>query len=197
MTYNNNIPQATDDPSQSQGQLLGNFAALDTYTQVDHVPLNDPDQGKHAHSTYPEQASDPVTGANEVALYSKEYTMTVSAVPTTFTNLFFAPEGAGTVGTFGGPSLLATAGYTFIPGGLLVQWNTVSASSGSNVTFPIAFGANPFYVSFMVTGASANNRVYTRISGTPVTTHFAPIILNTSGSGLTNQITYIAIGTAP
>lgn len=39
MTFNAAIPQSSDDPSVSQGQILTNFSELDTVFDVDHVPF--------------------------------------------------------------------------------------------------------------------------------------------------------------
>lgn len=192
MSYNADIPQANDDPSQSQGQILSNFQTLNTFLSVNHVPLNDGDQGKHKFIEFPEQSSDPATAPDEATLYAKEYD--VDGMGTLVSTLFFRNENNGTITTFGGPSSLAIPGYAYLPGGILMQWNRVSASSGSNVTFPIAFGNPAFYVNFAPTGTSGTNRIFTRLSGNPSATAFSPIILNTSGSGITETIYYLAIG---
>lgn len=185
MVYDNAIPQANDDPSQSQGQILGNFQELDTFLSVNHVELNDANQGKHTFLQMPEQASAPTTAANELGIYTKEYN--------SLATLFFREESSGTEHILAGPPLLAASGYTYLPGGLLMQWNTVTASSQSSITFPVAFGANAYYVNFVVRGGSTN-RVYTRIEGTPSAVNFTPVILNKDGGGITSTINYIAIG---
>lgn len=192
MSYNPDIPQANDDPSQSQGQILSNFQSLNTYLSVNHVALNDGDEGKHAFVQFPEQSSDPSTAANEGTLYSKEYD--VDGMGTLVSTLFYRNESDGAVTTFGGPSSLAIPGYAYLPGGILMQWNRVGASSGSTVTFPIPFGSAAFYVNFAPTGTSGTNRIFTRLSGNPTATFFSPIILNSSGSGITETIYYLAIG---
>lgn len=52
MTYNPNIPQATDIISQSQGQILTNFSQANTAFAVDHTALNVlVDQGFHKQIT--------------------------------------------------------------------------------------------------------------------------------------------------
>lgn len=72
MAYNADIPQASDDPSQSQGQILANFQALNTFLSVNHVDINDPTQGQHKFLQMPEQASAPSTAGNTGAVYTKE-----------------------------------------------------------------------------------------------------------------------------
>lgn len=71
MTYNANIPQATDDPSVSQAQLLANFGKLNTDFSVDHTAFTaSSDVGKHKKATLLESAT-PTTSAGEGALYAK------------------------------------------------------------------------------------------------------------------------------
>ena len=93
-----------------------------------------------------------------------------------------------------GASTLATQGKVFIPGGILIQWDRVSAASGSTVNFPETFGAAPYYVNFIPTGTSGTNRIFHRLNGNPVAASFSPIIVISSGSGITETIYYIAIG---
>ncbi len=47
MSYQNNIPQPTDALSQSQSDILNNFAAIQTLIDVDHVDFANINQGKH------------------------------------------------------------------------------------------------------------------------------------------------------
>src|SRR5438445_164595 len=47
MAYQSNIPQATDQLSVSQGDILNNFAALSTFLNINHVDFASGDQGKH------------------------------------------------------------------------------------------------------------------------------------------------------
>lgn len=89
MTYLNNIPKATDDPTISQGQLLDNFSALNTSNSVNHVAYNNPNQGKHKFLQMPEQTIVPSTAVNEGAVYTKE-------VPTLLkTGLYWRDEDSG------------------------------------------------------------------------------------------------------
>ena len=58
MTYTPNIPQADDDPTESQGQILSNFQVLNNVygTIGDHFPWTDTNAneiGKHAKVTMP------------------------------------------------------------------------------------------------------------------------------------------------
>ena len=94
-----------------------------------------------------------------------------------------------------GTVLDAATGHTFLAGGMLMQWEKLSASSGSTVVFQVPFTAPAYSVQFMVTGSSGTNRIFTRLNGDPTDLSFSPIILNSNGSGITETIYYVAIGT--
>lgn len=51
--YSNNIPQPTDDPSQSQDLILQNFEVIDIAFDQDHGAFNSPTQGQHDQITFP------------------------------------------------------------------------------------------------------------------------------------------------
>lgn len=126
MAYTPAIPQATDIPATSQGQILANFQGIKTLIDVDHVTFDAVGQGKHNKVTLPVQGADPVTGVGEMALYSKD----VAGVA----NLFLAPQNAGTVINML-PQFVGTeaAGFVTFPGGFKVAW-------GSSVTNAAAIG---------------------------------------------------------
>lgn len=73
MTYTPNIPQSTDDPSQSQPLILTNFQQLDSQygSAGDHVAFSAVSaNGKHKKVTWIDQsASVPTAGLNEVIGY--------------------------------------------------------------------------------------------------------------------------------
>jgi len=129
MAYNSDIPQASDDPSQSQGQILDNFQELNTYLSVNHVDLNDGDQGKHNFMQMPEQSSSPSTAANEGALYTIEGTYTSA------TELVFRRESNGDEIEFTG-LLGSTNGWTRLPSGILLKWGTSTANGSTATNFP-------------------------------------------------------------
>jgi len=135
--YNPNIPQPSDRPSDSQDDLLNNFLALKVFLDRNHVAILDPttgtSEGKHKFMQMPEQAAAPASAVDEGALYTKQ----ASAI----TNLFWRLENSGTEVqmTNIAPSLAAT-GYTFLPGGLLLQWGrTTLTGASTTISFPTAF----------------------------------------------------------
>lgn len=72
MVYSPNIPQPSDDPSQSQDLILQNFQSINTVMNVNHENFDTVDQGKHKFVQMPQQASDASTGVTEGAIYTKD-----------------------------------------------------------------------------------------------------------------------------
>lgn len=52
-SFNANIPQATDNPAVSQGQILQNFSSTSGLVAVDHVGFNTTNGGQHNQVTIP------------------------------------------------------------------------------------------------------------------------------------------------
>lgn len=138
MAYNENIPQAFENPSDSQGKLLANFQAISTAFNLNHGNFNDPDQGKHEFLQMPEQASAPTTLTDEAGFYSQNSTLTG------VTELVFRRESNGDEIEFTG-FLGATDGWTRLPSGILLKWGSDSGSGATPVTLPT--GSNiPIFV---------------------------------------------------
>lgn len=192
MVYDPDTPaNAAEDPSQSQPKITANFQELNTFLSVNHVALNDADQGKHKWAMFPEQVAAPVTGANEAALYTKA----VSAV----TQLFYADEGAGTerqisfptqttavnAGTAGGNltymdtifgvriiwglTATGTGGRTVVTpagSGAVLGYSALANDAGSAVTGATAAGAGPPDTITIYSGNSISIRyiIYTQIA---------------------------------
>lgn len=79
MTYNPNIPQVGDDPSQSQGQILTNFSEINTRFGTDHVQFNDAtpaDRGEHLQVTLNTFKADPTLSYPKSQIYTKVHGLT-------------------------------------------------------------------------------------------------------------------------
>lgn len=145
MVYYNNIPQATDKPSQSQSQIASNFSDLDTIFAINHVTYTDAtatNRGKHEYVSMIEQGLDPAPAANEMALYTKD----LDGVAT----LYVQKESAGTVIQLTGPQnpIVATnPGQTFLPGGLIMKWGIDNiGTANTTVTFGTQFPTGCLHV---------------------------------------------------
>ncbi len=133
MSYTNNVPLSGQSLGGTRNPINANFQAIDTTFSVNHVGYNDSGAGKHNFVNLPEQASAPSGASNEGTLYAKD--------DGTRTALYWVQEtGQGSEVKMTGVTPVAAAnGYTFLPGGLLLQWGVV-ASPGTSGT--VTFSAN-------------------------------------------------------
>jgi len=135
MAYQNNIPQATDALSQSQSDILNNFAAISTFVNVNHVDFASVDQGKHKFITFPVQVGAPVFAAGEVGLYNL-------LNGTTAQNELYLTNSSGTsypitaAQTTGAPT--ATAGWTYLASGMKMVWGQATIVAGGTITVAYA-----------------------------------------------------------
>lgn len=140
MSFDASIPQSGQSPSLFPAQNQTNMSRLKTIISANHQfnDAVDASDGKHNFCQFPEQASDPSTAANEFALYAKE-AQSVS-------QLVARRENNGsllniTAGSATNTTAQAAAGYTCIPGGLLLQWG-VTGNIGAGATSVINFNTN-------------------------------------------------------
>jgi len=91
-------------------------------------------------------------------------------------------------------SLKAASGYQKMPSGVIIQWGYVASgggSSGTTVTFPIAFTATP---SVTITSASAVTIVYNAASTNTTTTTVYSYSSTTGGGAAASPFFWMAIG---
>jgi len=151
--YLPNIPLASDLLSVSQGNIKDNFFTANAIMDVNHYPFNDTtaNKGKHKFVAMPVLGAIPTVVAGDGAVYTKTNATS---------QLFFTADGSGNeyqltttsdadfskFGTsiaYGSPPApdIQEGGWTFLPGGLLLQYGKYTVVSGNNrvVQFPIAF----------------------------------------------------------
>jgi len=162
VSFQPNIPQPGDLISVSQNDILQNFQALDTSWSVNHVDFNAVNDGKHKFVEMPNQGSDPSGAATQFTLFSK--------LAAGNSELHYKRDASGSSYqlTSGNPSPVAS-GYTFLPGGLLMQWRFVASPTDQQIiTFPTAFSATPFCVQLTVSrnGTSAGDHNATSVTST-------------------------------
>jgi len=139
MAFKSNIPTASDLLSQSQDDILNNFAGIKTLVDINHVTFDAADQGKHNFIQFPVQSPVPTTGAGEVGFYSQ--TSAITSQP----ELVFSHQSAGTTYEFTSAVKNAT-GYTMLPSGIILKWGsgTVNANTTAVATFSAAAGVPVF-----------------------------------------------------
>ncbi len=177
MAYNASIPQAPDDPSNSQGLILDNFTEISTAFNLNHGNFNDPAQGKHLFLQMPEQSSAPATAANEGGVYTKVVSGT--------TELFFRDESNGTERQITKAFTGATTGDITIPGGLIIKWGQTGMAGATSQT--VATGLTSLYT---VQISPIGDLVRNFAISIPATPNFNIIASATS----TTTVNWLAIG---
>jgi hypothetical protein len=167
VAYQNNIPQATDLLSQSQTDILNNFAAIQTLIDVNHVDFASVDQGKHKFITFPVQGAAPAFAAGEIGLYN-------FLDPVTAVNQLYVVNAVGSATPMTASELpSATSGWTYLPSGLLMVWGEATIIAGGVITVLYSsVGAFPGFL------AAAASPLLTRISNSATTAAF--VVVGTS-----------------
>ena len=186
--YSNNIPQPTDRPADSQAELLNNFQALKVFVDRNHVNIVDPttntSEGKHKFVQMPNQGSAPTTNGTEGAVYVKSAGGRSA--------LFWRQQSNGTeVQMTNRVPQLSTDGYTFLPGGLLLQWGRVTATTTTtNISFPVTFTTvYQVVATFQTSGTGFLNKKWN--TSAPNNSGFQ---FNVEGTTATGQCAWYAIG---
>ncbi len=141
MTYQPGIPTGSVPLNQDYVNLQTNFGQLNTQFLVDHVPLTStsgtPPNGYHTkiHMVPPSTPSSnppsnyPPNGYTATAGYGQVFAPTTNDGINTDQTLFFLTGGNRLLQLTRNFVPVASAnGYTFLPGGLILQWGTVTAA---------------------------------------------------------------------
>lgn len=199
--YQPNIPTGTVPLDQDYLNVQGNFQQLDTSFGVDHFPFSNTtgNNGYHGAVHLSQQSVVPTPVSTSGEIYSKIATQIISD-----TALFYQTgTGINVQMTMNVLPLAGANGYTFLPGGLLMQWGVVTLGGGSNqsgtVTFAtsnIAFPTNVLNISLTLqsnTGNSSDNTLSVSVTSAPTGTGFN---WKYNGTGSTNfpAFYWMAIG---
>lgn len=148
-TYTPGYPPDGSSLGQTKATIRNNLDGTFETVGVDHINNNGQPGSKPAgyHNVVHmvPQGSDPgaVTG------YGQLYSKTINDV--TSDQALFWETGAGLIAqlTTNLTPVAAVSGYTFLPGGLILQWGTVSSTTSGDVTFAtnnIEFPSNCFVI---------------------------------------------------
>ncbi len=142
------IPTGLLDLDVDYKNIQDNFSSLNTIYAVNHIPLTDATSKKGSH-TFVQMIDSGGLPAGLIANAATLYSKTTTAV----TDLYVSPDASGDIyqltlsdsahfASFGldinyaPPVVGQNGGWTFLPGGLLLQYGT---STSGIVVFPIAF----------------------------------------------------------
>lgn len=187
MSFTPNIPADGQSLGNSKPMVRNNFNVINSSFAINHIDFNSLGAGKHKFVQMPAQGSDPGTALADIALYNK----LGATAGTAATNcLFLQPQNSGTAYQVSNIAPLQGAfGYSWLPGGMLIQWgNTTIAGATTNVVFT-AGGGVAFTTIYTVVAIPSQTDRKSAVTTTS-TTGFTFVMENT-GAGV---IRWIAIG---
>jgi len=205
--YNRDIPDAPNDPSADQPLMKANTNNIDNIIDEDHFSFDENNGGLHRQVRLPLRGGSPGTippglVAGEGTLYTK--TVTSTGVLTE-TGLFYTPDNStdqyqltrtitadiAEFGTNTNYSGTLNGGWTFLPGGLVLQYGLAVSSGTSNpntiVTLPIAMTNNVYSVTCTIL-TTADSRFFVSVYDVS-TNQFRAVTRDSSGSK-TSGITF-------
>lgn len=190
ISYTLGIPNGPDNPSADQPLMKINNDHISQLIAIDHAGFNVNNSGNHNKSTYLAQSVSPISAAGQLVLYSK--------TGSSGQELHLVRDGI-----LGTDTLLTTAqitapsrtqnGFTWLPGGLLLQWGFKTIAPGSNtitfttegcVAFAVVAGFSPIVTVSPRRTVNPNNVDQIYVNATSATTF---TINNTSGGGITDM----------
>lgn len=190
-TYTSDIPLATNKPSVDQPNMKINTNSIKSIIGTDHLTFGTATgsqiDGYHKVIHFANQPGDPAA----IIGTGQEYTKTITG-----DQQLFYRSGSGTI-TQLTSSIVPSAGfigYTYLPGGIIMQWgfkngshggsHTFNAGDTGSVTFPLAFPNNIFTVQTTV-------NYNTNTAGSPSSSSAEVVALdyfNTTTAGFNWQI---------
>lgn len=189
MTYEPNIPITGQSLGETRDQFRENFQDINTAFSANHNDLTVDTSGKHKFLQMPEQVSAPSTAVNEGGVYTKEG-------PEGTTELYFRAENNGSeyqitnVSIGSSANLGANPGYTFFPGGIIMQYGSfVPGASTGSTNFANTFPTGVFGVWLQIKTSSTSDRTCSITNFT--TTSFSWIIPFING---VDAVYYQALG---
>lgn len=195
-TYNSGYPQDGSSLGQSKAQIRANIDGTYQTLAIDHIDNNGNPGAKPAGYHKVIHIVPQVSNPGAIAGYGQLFSKTVSSVISD-TALFWE-TGTGLVSqlTMNITPRSNTRGYTFLPGGILLQWGIISSpASGDNaVLFNAASGINfptaCFNVQISVERSAANIDMIVIKTGSISSSGFTAI----APTGGSTNIYWTAIG---
>ena len=131
MAWNKDKPADADLVFNSVGSTVirGNFQAIDTWVDINHVGIGLTNEGKH-NAVHYREVSAPTTIADEIALYALDSTLTADGA-----ELYVQRESNGSTWPITAARKVAGTsgsddGWTFLPSGILIKWGIISTAGG-------------------------------------------------------------------
>lgn len=183
MAYQPGIPTGSVPLNQDYLNIQGNFTSLNTQFNEDHVPLTstsgNPPNGYHTTihlvppsttATNPPNNFPPTLPAATVGFGQLNCPQTNDGVGVD-TQLYFQSGGGFlTQMTRNIQPLNASQGYTFLPGGFIMQWNTVTFTGSLAVVYQVTLSAAAYSIQLtQFNNGSSNIREFGQVFATSAT----------------------------
>ncbi len=218
MPYQQNIPQPNDALSVSQGDLLGNFQALNTAFNLNHTTLQSGIPGLHQFVQMPAGTPIIATTATQIGLYAK--TGVSSARPELYfqrnnlaadSGYAISEFGTGTHNfNYGGQGVIQYSYlWTRLPSGLVQIWGTQTTNgpaipnTGLVIEFPTAgsfpgFATTCYWVQPSLQWANPNgsfaDQPLVLVQGSTTRLLFIVTRSNNAGYAASGSVVFTAIG---
>jgi len=205
MTFTLGIPKGSQSLNQTFQSIQDNFTNYKTVVGINHFAPNTANQGKHTFVEMPNFSGTPTTFAGEGSIFSRTrngysqvwYTPDAGAVRYQLTRCddanfstfaAYTPYGAPPAG------FTQSGGWTFLPGGLLMQYgfygkSGATGSSGS-IEFPVNFSFFPYSIQLSLYRGSGDQSLTIDSGFNPTPSKFK-FLTSSSGS---DGIYWSAIG---
>lgn len=205
-TYTRDIPDGPHNPSADQQPMKVNTNSIDDLLDENHYSFGIAEGGKHLYIQMPEDVNPSTfipgssTGLHEILLYNgleaTKYNLYFIApnktIPANGIQLTRNESPTNTGSIFAGGS-----GYSWLPGGFIIQWGTIIPSppllriaNGEPVLFPFTF-ANVFSITISPQSNSTDDKTINITTGSVSVGGFTVI---TSGSSSFQSLSWMAIG---
>lgn len=154
MTYDPQIPLVTESPLTSASPIQVNFdqfakifSNLSGMVNYNHMPFNNPHQGKHGAMVFQNQTVDPEVTGDWASLYPKNVTSAAGTEPQLFARIpKFLPTEIDTTDATNSPMQLTynsvnTSGpmyYSFLPGGYIWYFGRVILTAANPHTITLS-----------------------------------------------------------
>jgi len=179
ISYNLDIPDGPNNPSNDQPKMKVNTNAIDSWTAVDHVRFSASPAGTHKQVTF---SSNNVPTPPVVPPIL--FTNTVAGLPQLF---FYSGDATHSSNQYNA----TTQGTTFTLGGIIIKWGFLGPiGDHATISFPVAFPNNCYtVVATPVKSGSFGSLIFT-LQTTPTISGFQ---VRTNGVTL-DAVSYVAIG---
>lgn len=186
LTFTTGIPAGPHNPSVDQPPMMVNNDNIAAFVAIDHVGFN--------------VMAPAVSGQHlQVTFNSNNVPSVPTSPPVLFTNndafntpqlFFYSGAAAKTTDQY----TASANGSTFLLGGIIVKWGSVTATDNTTISFPKAFPNNCYNVQITVNATTVLPTLVT-VSGAPIAGGFTPRVKDTNGTTVAPiAIFYLAIG---